>query len=78
MKEKYLCKMYRLGFIISVKQKIMMQLHSIPNNQQRWNKVPSNFGSIGLLTNSGDTCVLFIRESEFINKRPEDILMQEQ
>ncbi len=55
-----------------------MQLHSIPNDQQRWGMVPGNFGSIGLLTCSGDTCVLLTRKNEFIPKRPENIRMQEQ
>ncbi len=59
----------------TVKEKTMIELHNIPNNQRRWCILPG-MCSIGLLLDVGNTCALFDRKNEFMRKRPEDIRMQ--
>lgn len=56
----------------------MKQLHIKLSQQHQWRSVSIMQGSIELLKDAGDNCVLFTRNNEFIYKRPDNIRMQKQ
>ena len=64
--------------LIEQQRKSMRQLHNKPSQQQQWRSASIMQGSICLLKDAGDNCVLFTSNDEGKYKRPENIRMQKQ